>query len=409
MPTKRFDSQRGVALMMALIAVFLLVIITVEIQFSIRTEQYITKNIEVDTSLDLACTAGLEVAMARLREDRQQTEIDSEYDNWSKLIVHQDLREDDVAGSEFMYLARHADEEVATRDPIQIYIDIFDEAAKFNIYLLLVENPEQLRRRKEQFANVVDLFRHDLRGDLSFNDGLELAEQLIPFLRRTVEQPIDNLPVAPTKGVGTITDISELLYTKLVTPEILYDQIDLENNRIIPGLIRYLTVWSDMQININTADAAGLSGLFTADNAGLADRIIRYRTDVESERERNTIEREDSAVSKKKRKTDQPEGPAGGAPFEQVNDLKDKVEGISQDIYNQISTFATVQSSVFSIYVTAKRGIMRRTRMWVIRRSDAGPRIMFVRPVNFPYFLDPKEVEESTQSAIEEYENRSNY
>lgn len=405
----RSAGQRGVALMMALIAVFLLIIVTFEVEQTVRTEEFITTNCEIDTKMELGCTAGLEVALAKLREDRQQTEIDSLFDSWGPLIVHQDLREEDVANEEFLYLNEDRPNFSKGDEQSVLYVKIFDEAAKFNIYLLLAQDPEQQRRRKEMFSNLIDRFRADTRYDMDYGQGQELADRIITLLKRTTDQPVDNMPVPPVKAAGTLTDTSELRYTRIIPPEIFYDLPDPENyDRIIPGLYRYLTVWSDMQININTADAAGMAGIFANEDVALVDRIMEYRAQVDDDY-KDEKSRKDSLDPKGSSKSEkEPPNPAGGAPFEQTNDLKEKVDGISNDVYNRISQFTTVQSNVFSVYVTAKRGIYQRTKMWVVRRTEQGPRILFERLVNYPYLIDPRELEESTKEAAENdrYSNR---
>jgi type II secretory pathway component PulK len=405
MRRRSIESQRGVALLMALIAVFLLVIITFEVEQTLRVEQFITSNFEVDTKLDLACYGGLEVALARLREDRQQTEIDSLYDSWYKLIVHQELIEADVAGEEFLYLEDRERPRGGSRVDDQqttLLIKIFDESAKFNVYRLVSDDQDELKKAKESFANVLDRFRADDQSDLAYNAGQQIGDVVASFLKRSAEQPFrSETPNPPVKKLGTLTCLHELLYTQAITPAMLWDRLDERGERVIPGLFRFITIWSDMQINVNSAEPAALAGLFSSTDAYLADRIAEFRDEFaeQAEREKDDVSKTGTFDDDKDK---QKKDPTGGAPFEQTNDLKEKVEGITQDVYNEMSKYATVQSSVFSVFVTAKRGLQRRTKMWVVRRTEQGPRILFSSPVTFPYFLGAEEVEEAQSAALEE-------
>jgi len=55
--------------------------------------------------------------------------------------------------------------------------------------------------------------------------------------------------------------------------------------------------------------------------------------------------------------------------------------------------------------VTAKMGLIRRTKMFVVRRTDAGFRKVFERLVTFPYYLDPDAVENAEETAADGYDS----
>jgi len=320
------SNERGVALALAIIASLLLFIITFEVAMTVRVEQFISHNIEVDTKLEVGCQAGFEVALANLRQDRQETEIDSQNDVWYPLVVHQELREADVASDEFLFLEDDDQFDQWSEDVsgLTLYIKTFDEAAKFNVYLLLTEDNKLLRRRKEMFANVIDRFREDTDLDLSSSDGERLADAVREFLKRGDEEQSSGPPKPPTKKPETLTDVFELLYCEGITPDIMYDQLDEYGDGVIPGLFRYITVWSDMQININTADVAGLSGLFTGANAYLAERIDEYRLEAAEENARGA---NDAATTGSFDPSEQETDPTGGAAFTQVNELRERSRG----------------------------------------------------------------------------------
>ena len=392
------ERQSGSALILALIAALMLMIVSFEVLHTSRIEGFIAQNIEIDAQLEVACRAGLERALARLREDRQQTEIDSQNDVWYGLYVDTELIEADVAGEEFMAQDDYEGEE-GERET-RLYIETFDEAAKYNVYMLLNDDNQVSRDRRERFGNLIDYYRDEFETDLATSDGTEIANEIASFLRRSSERPYQGMEAVPTKQEGTLLDLSELLHVRGVMPSRMWDYIDEDGNTIVPGLWRYLTVWSDLQVNINTAEIPVLASLFTRDEAFLAERIVDFRNEDAEEKERTAGRFSETGTFGD---GDETEDPTGGAPFTQINELREKVEGINQETYNKISPYLTVQSSVFSIVVTAERGLVRRSKMWVVRRTPDGFRILLERPVDFPYFLDDEQLEEAEERSAEEF------
>ncbi len=405
MKQQSIDNQRGSALVLALIAALLLMIVSFEVLHTTRIEDFITENLEQDAKLNVACRSGLERALARLREDRQQTEVDSEFDNWWRLYIDTELLEEDVTEGEFL-LEREDNFSPEDRQ-IKLYIETFDECAKYNIYNLLSDDERERRKRSDQLASVIDYFRADTDLDLSFSDGESIADQVMEFLRRGENRPYGNALKPPTKQERTLTDLSELLYVNGIEPSIMWDQLDEDAEKIIPGLWRFITVWSDLQININTGELPSLAGLFEQQNAFLAENILKYRSEAADEKERTAGRYTETGSFSGE---DQKEDPTGGAAFTQISEMKEKVQGITPAIYDRISPFLTVQSTVFTIVVTAEMGRIRTTKMWVVRRGPTGFRILLERPVNqppkyFPYYIDDSQLEAAEEDKEAEEDN----
>ena len=392
-------NEGGSALVLALIAAFLLFIVSFEVSHAVRIESFIHQNLEVDTKLEVACRAGLEKALAILREDRQQTEIDSTNDAWWTLIVDSELIESDLASDEFLFDDTRSYAGIDDEYDTELIIQIFDESAKFNVYNLLEDDALEERKAREKFANVIDKFRQDFEEDMSYSDGLDLASQIVTFLQRTQENPYLNVPKPLTKSDRTLAVLGELLYVDGITPAMMWDLPDEEGTGIIPGLYRFVTIWSDLQININTGELPAIAGLFENKDVEIAERIIQFRTDKAEEDART--ENYVSETGSFDPNAAEEEDPTGGAPFTQINELREADVGITQEIYNEISKFITVQSSVFTVFVTAKRGLIRRTKMWVIRRTEAGPRIQLERLVEFPYFINGESLSDAEDLASE--------
>lgn len=407
-PRLRAAREGGSALVLALIAAFLLLIVSFEVAHTTRIETFITANIEDDTKLEVGCRSGLEKALAILREDRQQTEIDSQQEAWWTL-TSETLTEEDVASDEFLYddpyrsLSADSETERATN----LLIEIFDESAKWNLYLLNVEDDLKKRERIDSLANVIDRFREETDGDVTFGDAREMAAEIAAYVGRSEDRPYRDTLLPPVKKPGTLLDLSELLYVEGVTPDVLWDRLSDDGERVIPGLYRFVTIWSDLQININTAEHAALAGVFDPKDVHLAERILEHRDEVSEEREReSSFQRSRREREESERSGDTGVDPTGGAPFTQISDLNEKVDGMTQEVYNKISSYVTVQSSVFSVFVTAERGehgLFRRTKCWVVRRSEMGFQILQEKLVDFPYLVDPERRESAEEEAAEQF------
>ncbi|HGY91647.1 MAG TPA: hypothetical protein ENK43_10800 [Planctomycetes bacterium] len=390
-------NEEGSALVLALIAVFLLLIVSFEVAHTSRIETFITKNVEVDAQLEAACRSGLERALAILREDRQNTELDSTNDAWHALFVDNELTPADVASEEFLL-----DDEGEEEEQVTLYIEMFDENAKFNVFRLATRAERKRREDVRRFAELIDRFRDEWSDfDLGAADGQEIGDQILSFITRDEDKPFGTLPTPPTKKPGGMNDVAELLYIPGIDPSILWDQTTNEGETLVPGLFRFVTIWTDMQVNINTAPLPVLASLFEPKNVFLAERIIDARDNAEEERERE----ESSLINQfeESRGENEPD-PTGGAPFTQIADLRDKVEGIGDEVYSKLAPWITVQSDVFSIFVTAEKGLLRRTKMWVVKRGESGFQILMERPVDFPYFIPPDRMEKGEQDAEGRYQ-----
>jgi len=313
--------EKGIALVLALLVITILCVMVVEFNYLMRVDITIAANIRDDSRALYIAKAGVNTAIAVLKQDDNNYDAPSE--DWGKLA---ELSRIPLAYSE--YLGEGS-----------IIIDISDEDSKINVNKIVGENSKSLHQLNRLFelleinTEIIDSIRdwidsdHDTRatgGEDDYYQGLEN-----PY---------------PCKDSYLIT-VSELLMVKGITDEIFYGTKERK------GIRNFLTVHSDGKININTTSSLILQTLcYWEDDEWnfpvseeIAKGIVEYRGDEEV--------------------------------FEDISDLK-KVSGIDE-IYEKIKDQITVQSNFFSVDVTGRVHMAeKRIKTIINRERDGGERAM---------------------------------
>jgi type II secretory pathway component PulK len=355
-----FERQRGSMLILALIIVFLMTVLVSDITEVSMVEYEASVNVGNIARLEYGLNAGLEVAKAYLVQDAMDTDVDSLADAWAQPIKQ-------TMGGES---AQSVKERASGERPgaVDVTIEMEDEESKWPLSLLVVGNDAQIRRRRELLGAVIDSFRESAGGswDLDRGTAERYAEAIAGFLARK-ENEAGPVPRPDTKSPIHILNVADLSLIKDIDDRILFDEVDEQGN-IVPGLLRYLTIWSDMKINVNTAQLPVLRGLFRPEDRIRADDILNHRNAQTEEKEKKKKGIEGRLEEKTKGKEEE-EDKSGGAIFEKVQDVQ-KIEGFSPRVFNEAQNFMTVNSRTFSVWVTAELGAMSRTRHWVLRREN---------------------------------------
>jgi hypothetical protein len=224
---------------------------------------------------------------------------------------------------------------------------------------------------------VIDSYRENYGGyDLDRGTADRYAEAIVAFLQRK-ENDGGIVPRPNTKSDLHLLNIADLSLIKEINDKDLFDEID-EKGELVPGLLRFLTIWTDLRVNINTAPLPVLRGLFRPEDRTSAETLYNHRTaqTEEKEKKKQGTEARLEEASKAKDGKEEEEDRAGGAIFEKVSDIQ-KVEGIQARTYTEASTMMTVSSRTFSVWATAELGPISRTRHWVLRR-ESGRIVMFL-------------------------------
>jgi type II secretory pathway component PulK len=378
-------SERGSILLLSFLLLALMMVFVADATQVAAIEYEASLHGANDLKLEAALRYGYETARAHLQQDQSDTEIDSLAEEWNTPL---ELQVADPAAEkggraevETDPYAQFAGGSGAT-EGVKVTIEIEDEERKWPLGLLVVNNEAQQRRRREGLVAVIRSCRQQTVGEIDGGTAERMADLIMAFMQRKEGESSGPVPRAPTKSPLRIFSVTELALIPELDDSLMFDQVD-EEGRVIPGLSRFLSVHSDLQININTAPLAVLRGLFRADDAIIADNIYDYRvrqdeelakkgdslSERAAEQEREAA-RESGAPSAGGAEGEEPT--ADGAIFQKVEDVRTKVTGFSDRAFRETSTVMTVNSNTFSIYVTAAIGDIARTRRYVVRRGAAG-------------------------------------
>ncbi len=402
------SGERGAVLLLVLILTTLAVIIATEVRTISSVNRRVARRLHTETQLEAAVTAGLTLARATLAQDLTDSEVDSTLDQWAQPIEYT------IEDPESETLGVPADGGEAasgdggpSKNAIRVRIEIVDEDRKYPLHLHIFDTAQTKEKRIRALANVLDMFRDGTVGDLPGGDAERLARAIVSFVLRKPEDEYGGIPKPPTKKEGLVS-VGELALCPDVDDSLIYDQWT-EQGSFLPGLYRFVTVWSDLRVNVNTAELPVLMGIFDPEDARVGEEIYRFRLESEAE-ENERREREGSPFDPENRAaaaqpppgqtpTGGEEEEAMGAVFTQVQDVRQKVEGMSERLFTLYRNILTVSSNTFSVYVSAEKGSaedgtrVRLERVYVLRRDQNAFRTLFTEPVEHPRLASKTEEE----------------
>ncbi|NOZ20075.1 MAG: general secretion pathway protein GspK [Planctomycetes bacterium] len=296
-PTRsnRFEraSQRhetGAALLIALLLIVLLGIIVAELSRSIAIDARAVLNTGIDAQNTQAALGGVQYAMALLMRDVPSDAPLSLDQDWAK------KQQIEIGAS-------------------TVTVRIMDEARKININHLTPDADE---------GNELDRLARALRLDAK-----DIGARALDWMDADDEGPFET-------GAANRRFLcpAELLRVNGIDRGALYGD---------NGVERYLTVWSDGKVNINTAAKPVIEALLPEEDTDLAADIVERR------------EQE---------------------PFAKVTELQ-SVPGMTGDVFGRIKKVACTGGAVFMIESKAEIGPMSRAVRAVVRRDEDVMQIIF--------------------------------
>ena len=278
-------AQRGMAVVMTMAVVLLVATAALELHINERTNLLNAAAMRDRITLDQMAASGINLAMAVLVKDRQDSESDSLQEDWAD--------EETMA----------ALVEQLPFEKGKLVVKISDEMAKIQINALVqfpeaTQFSEKQRQIWERFANNL-LSIYELLGDEvgemedtdamtiinSVKDWLDKDEDIITGLNGAESDYYQELDPPYECKNGPFDHISEVRLVRGITPELF--------NGIAgaAGLGNYITVYgaaevNDQQfsypgkININTAELPVLKVLLPSGSEDFADLLIDYRQAV---------------------------------------------------------------------------------------------------------------------------------
>ena len=411
-PLRDRTDEQGMILVMAVILVTLAIVIVSDIRTVTRVEWEAASNADIDFILDQALSAGYQVAEAHLRQDYEDSpDVDHLLEEWAT----SDGIDVTLDPSEYGELGYQQDSGNSNRfsdDPTEsafpkVRIFIEDEDRKYPLPLLLIGADTLQDRRKRSFANLI----HDYRRGTPYEVGLGVAsgyaDAIVDFIKRKENESIGPIPRPATKS-GTLISPTDLALIPGIPDVVMFDQVDTQEDTIFPGLIRYITCWSDLAVNINTAPIPVLRALPRPEYESVGfdiatkrgenqeefmreeqDRISRYGEDPRRPGFALPPEGDDPMSSDPG--TENEDGQVGF--WDDVNAMKDDIPTVTDNVLNDFVQNATVTSRTFSIYIEASMRGQRRIRQTIVRREGARFVPILSHLVSWPRFRHPTEDE----------------
>lgn len=396
MVATRRPGEEGTVLVLSLIVIAFMAILVIDTHNVAQVELVAASNADVQLRLEYACRGGYQLAEAYLRQDQVDSpETDSLVDQWADPNGFDRTFDPEEAVGSFSDSGQGGDEEES--DKLKVRFVIEDEERKWPLALLLVNNEATQKRRVGSLKNVIDEFRDGTSFDVDEGTADQVANMIYQFLKRTEDDgAFAPTPRAKTKS-GMVLDITDLSLLPGLSAELLFDQVDLGNSteeetRIAKGLMHFLSPWTDLVINVNTAPKAVLRGLFRGDRPseyGVADDIFLHREDASGELSSRLAE--DRAADRagsdaRSQPTSGEEEPTPGSVFTQVADVEEAVVTMTPALFNETRNLMTVQSKVYTIWVEAHLKKSKRMRRYVVRREGARYELILSELVSYPVY-----------------------
>lgn len=360
--------ERGFALLLVLMMTSISIIVVSELAYQNSLELLSASNVSDQGLIEYAIDGQFELALAHLVYDKKQNDIDSEGDDWNATTIRE-----------------RTDGDVALKQRI------FDEGGKFNVMRLISGNEQQQARAKEVFIRLLDGFRKDVSaektkgGDLDVSDAEEITDRIIRHLKR--EGATGQVPKPKTNPANVPLLLDELLFcdsaksTQIM--DILLSDREVGEDKIAPGLWRYVTCYGSGKINVNTAPLAVLEALFSqSGDTSYAQGIIDRRRSAASDTAATGTGTSGMSGTSGTSGTSATSGTSGtsgssegsGNPFKDVGELTDgSVQGLTQDVLLRngidVASELDVKSDHFSIRIRGSTERTQRDELYVVERA----------------------------------------
>lgn len=363
--------SRGFALLLVLLLSAISMVVVTELVFQADYELLAARNVSDLMQIEYAIDGQFEVVLSALRFDKRQDEaLDTEFDEWNAQRIRE-RTEGAVSNGPGGAASGGGGVALTTR--------VFDERGKFWLGSL-VTGPEPRRTRaKEVFVRLLDLFRDGIStekskgGDLDIADAEDIAARVIRYLTREGAQ--GQVPKPSSTGSGGSENVplllDELLFVDTkdnrLLESLLYDQ--QTKDAVAPGLHRFLTVYGDGKINLNTAPRIVLAAQFSqGTDRDIAQRIIDRRQQAAEGGTGASGGSSGGAAG-----AANPKATAGGNPFTAVTELVDgSVEGLTQEVLTRNGIDPAVdfdvRSDVFTVRIEGATERTQRIELYAVER-----------------------------------------
>lgn len=338
--------ERGIALLLVLLVLVLLLVLITQLALSARVDLQVAVNERKTLRLEYALRGALEVGRYLLRLDLEENQHDGLQDKWARPRAYVPL---DFG------------------EGLRVVLDIVDESRKFNLYWLATGRPRERRTAQDRLTRILDVMREKTKYDLPPYEAEELAARIARYVRARREgkrRKFDDRILAPSRH-GVLLSLEEI--RPLVGDFLFYDQ-ETDDGEKLPGLERFVTLWSDGRVNVNTAPPTVLRAFFPDRDLWKIERLVELRRKLAEEAARLPA----PPPAPVPVGPGGPGGPAGPERFVGVKTLEELVRAgiLTQKERADLSPFLGTASQCFSLFATARQGTLLRRRRLLVRRDQ---------------------------------------
>lgn len=361
-------ADEGMALVLVLIVLVLTSILALEIKRAAALHSRLAVNKRDDFLLQHAMQGQLVILREVLHYDRQENQVEKLDDRWADEKYTRFQKGPTEEEREELLEER---EEPVSSEEYEITATVTDENRKFNLHCLEIEDDAERKVWEDVFLRLLVVYREDFpRYALSRSDAENLLANLREWIRRRDDDRGVPRPATIVDGEVLVTP-DELLMVEGFTREMFYDlEPPEEDDEVIPGLYRYLTLWSDRKINVNTAELPVLRALFRETDDDLAHRLLEWR-DMEAEEQPQDAGLDDDPVMNH---------------AESTGDLA-QIDGFDQEAIQRNNLAATTifAGNHFSITLIGEGTAgFRRQERYIVERNAEGSVVILAEERNDP-------------------------
>jgi len=404
------EDERGTVLVLVVILTTLILVIVADARHVARIEWEAASNADIDFQLQQAVEGGYQIAEAYLRQDLQDSpEIDHSYEEWAAVEgITKDFDPSQYGGSSFYDAPQNASNQNASASFPQVRIFIEDEERKYPLPLLRMGSDTLKDRRKESLAILIQWFRANTQLSVDPSAAAQYADMIVNFISRIENDTSFGPTPRPGTKQGMILAPKDLALIPGIPEDLIFDAVD-DDGAIAKGLMHYLTIWSDLAVNINTAEESVLRAVMRpqdqqvgydiwAEREKKGEKYREYESDMVDRFGADWRRSQERLERGTENETEEEDDSAGY--WTEVDELKDDVDTVTERVLQEIRLYTGVTSKVFSIWVEASmRGIKLRRR-WVVRREGARLVLVMTEQVSYPFFryLTEDEMQDSYDS-----------
>lgn len=253
---KLFQDDQGFALILTILIFSLLVAFTLQFNRSVRNDLHATTALRDDIRLAAAARSGFDYSMAVLLQDRRQGAVDTLNELWANAAAL-------TANASLLF------------DSVRVELEIRDHSGRPAINQLVGPGGTVNFQQREILRRLLSAHQFGLHAEEAedlldaLQDWMDPDDAVTRFgAENAYYQSLDQ-PYACRNG--PLQSLEELLLVRGFTRELFHGTVEK------PGLSRYLTLYGNGKINLNTAEPAVLCALADAIGPRAAADMVAWR------------------------------------------------------------------------------------------------------------------------------------